>query len=169
MPPARSIGPAPLVAKSRHGAGFYREIACAFGTETTLEKYLAAARASGSRWNIDALWQIYQSLNSTVCRVQVVKQCEFLHFGAMAEIMTSGGQFVRSESGFGSTAVQPLVMNSRIDDSKLLASGPCWIEGTSVAAELTLAGENLVVGVDVEQPLPTSPGGLSRSAARQGP
>ena len=77
------------------GLDFYREIACAFGTETTLEKYLAAARSGGSRWKDASLRQVYDALHDVPCRVQVVKQCEFLHFGTNRQIIQSGKQILR--------------------------------------------------------------------------
>jgi galactokinase/mevalonate kinase-like predicted kinase len=136
-----------------HGLDFYREIACAFGTETTLEAYRDAARRAGSRWKDGSLRQIYDALHGTACHVQVVKQCEFLHFGTSRQIIQSGRQLLRSESGFASTMAESLCMNSRVDGPGLIRGGPCWIEGTSVGQPLVLAGENVVVGVDVDQPL----------------
>ena len=44
-------------------------------------------------------------------------------------------------------------MNSRVDGPGLIRGGSCWIEGTLVCRPLVLAGENVVVGVDVDQPL----------------
>jgi hypothetical protein len=135
------------------GLDFYREIACAFGTETTLDNYRAAARAGGSRWEDASLRRIYDALHAVPCRVQVVKQCAFLHFGTSRQILESGKQLLRSESSFSSTAAESLCINSRVDNPGLMRGGSCWIEGSSICQAMDLAGENLVVGVDVDEPL----------------
>ena len=135
------------------GLDFYREVACALGTETTLENYRAAARSAGSRWKDGSLRRIYDALHGTACRVEVVRQCEFLHFGTSRQIIDSGRQLLRFESGFNSTAAISLCMNSRLDGAALIRGGSCWVEGTSACQPMVLAGENIVVGVDVDQPL----------------
>ncbi|MGA2255420.1 MAG: L-fucokinase, partial [Thermoguttaceae bacterium] len=135
------------------GLDFYREVACAFGTETTLANYQSAARSGGSRWSDDDLHRIYDALHDLPFSVHVVRQCEFLHFGASRQIITSGQQLVRSETGFTSAAAGALCMNSRLDGPGSIDGGSCWIEGCSIAQPVSLAGENVLVGVDVDRPL----------------
>jgi fucokinase len=136
-----------------HGLDFYREIACAFGTDTTLESHGAAARTGGSRWGEAELRRIYDVLHDVPCRVQVIKQCEFLHFGTSRQIIESGQQLVRSEAGFASSPPAAVCSNSSLESAAAIAGGPCWIEGCAIGGRLTLAGENVLVGIDIQQPL----------------
>jgi galactokinase/mevalonate kinase-like predicted kinase len=140
-------------AAERHGFDFYREVCCALGTDTTPQAYLSAARDSGSRWHDAALRQVFDSIHATACRAQVLARCDFLHFGTSRQIIESGQQLLRSEAGFASGATGPLCMNSRLDEPGTISAKTAWIEGCAIRQALTLAGENLLVGVDVQQPL----------------
>jgi galactokinase/mevalonate kinase-like predicted kinase len=135
------------------GLDFYREIACAFGTDSTLENYGAAVRSGGSRWSEAGLGHIYRAVHWLACRVHVVKQCEFLHFGTSRQIIQSGRQLLRSQSSFNAAAAESLSMNSRVENAALLRGDSCWIEGSSIREPVALGGENLLIGVDVEEPL----------------
>ena len=139
------------------GLDFYREIACAFGTETTLANYQSAARSGGSRWADADLRRIYDAIHDVPFSVHVVRQCEFLHFGTSRQIITSGQQLVRSETGFTSAMPGALCMNSRLDGLGSIDGGSCWIEGCSIDRPVSLAGENVLIGVDVDQPLELPP------------
>jgi fucokinase len=135
------------------GLDFYGEIACAFGTETTPDNYRAAVRAAGSHWADADLRLVYNAMREVPCRVQVVKQAQFLHFGNSRQIIESGQHLIRSETGFAPSPPLVLCVNSRLDQTAEINGGPCWIEGCSVSHPLTLAGGNLLVGADVDGPL----------------
>ena len=49
-----------------------------------------------------------------------------------------------------------------------IGGGSCWIEGCAIDQPVSLAGENVVIGVDVDQPLELPAAGLPRFAARPG-
>jgi fucokinase len=134
------------------GLDFYREIACMFGSDTTLERGDVAAEVGGSRWGHAELRRIYDAVHDVPCHVHTIKQCEFLHFGTSRQIIESGQQLARSENGY---AVQSaaLCINSRIESPATISGGSSWVEGCTVSQPLKLAGENLLVGVDIDEPL----------------
>ncbi|MGO8751297.1 MAG: L-fucokinase [Thermoguttaceae bacterium] len=135
-----------------HGLDFYREICCALGAETTRQRYLAEVRSTGSAWNHRLLEQVHRAVSTWPCRVQVLKQCQFLHFGANRQLIDSGLQLARSGDGFFPSSAS-LSVNNRLEKGGKIAGPKSWVEGCRVAAPLLLAGDNLVVGADVEQPL----------------
>lgn len=137
----------------RYGLDFYREIACAFGTETSLPRYIAAARAGGSPWGDLVLERVYRTVSSISCRVQPLKRCEFLHFGTSRQLIESGQQLLRSGNGLASSSKDWLSLNNQVFAPERTAGSNAWVEGCSIRDQLTLAGDNLVVGVDIQQPL----------------
>ena len=44
-------------------------------------------------------------------------------------------------------------MNTRIDAPGSIGGGSCWSEGCSIGQPVSVAGENLLIGVDVNEPL----------------
>jgi galactokinase/mevalonate kinase-like predicted kinase len=141
----------------RYGLDFYREIGCAFGTETGPDAYLAAAHSGGSRWDDALLRRIFDSMHSISLQAQVLRRCEFLHFGTSRQIIESGQQLHRSDAGFASASTAAVCINNRLDEQGAVSGGACWIEGCAIRQAVTLAGENLLVGVDVDGPLELPP------------
>lgn len=70
-----------------HGIDLYREICCALGTEATLPHYLAAARASKSLLPETTLKTLFAALRPIPFHVQVIDQCNFLHFGSNSQLV----------------------------------------------------------------------------------
>lgn len=130
----------------------YREIACALGSGTRLDEYIAAAQSAGSSWSKDHLGDFFESLHDVPFHVHVVPQVGFLHFGTTSELITSGQEIIRSTKGVRS-ASRCVQVNS------LAASDPCipnvdaWVEGCLVQSPLQLGGGNVVTGLDVAEPL----------------
>jgi galactokinase/mevalonate kinase-like predicted kinase len=137
----------------KFGLDFYQEIACAFGAETTLENYQSAARCGGSRWADADLGRIYEAIHDVPCHAQVVGHCEFLHFGTSRQIIESGQELVRSEAVFTSATPAALCMNTCFDGLGSVGNGSFWIEGCSISQRVSVVGENVLIGVDVDQPL----------------
>lgn len=142
----------------RHGLDFYREICCAFGTETSLKRYIAAARAGGSPWEDGMLERVYRSVSSIPCRVQQLKRCEFLHFGTSRQLIESGQRLRHAGIGLASASTKAsLSLNNRLRSSEKLVGSNAWVEGCSIDDRLTLGGDNLVIGVDVDRTLALPP------------
>jgi galactokinase/mevalonate kinase-like predicted kinase len=140
----------------QHGLDFYREICCALGSDADLESYRVSVRGAGSAWSDAALAQVFRAMSPVPCRVQVLRHCDFLHFGTTRQIITSGQQLLRREDGFAS-AQTVLSINNRLAESASLRASDAWVEGCSIEERLTLSGGNVVVGVDVRQPLELPP------------
>ena len=134
------------------GLDFYREICCAVGSESHWETYLEVVRGSGSKWDEALLRQVFDRISSLPCRVQVLKHCDFLHFGTTREIIHSGLQLQRQTEPFAAPRAY-VGLNNRVDEKAGITAANAWIEACAVRAELALPGENVVVGVDVDEPL----------------
>lgn len=122
----------------KKGVDIYREVCCALGEEGTFARYAA----SGSNWTEAQLAEVYPVLSGIPLWVEVSPRCEFLHFGSTRQLMESGAEL--------SGGARLLVMNSVV---KAEVKGEGWVEGCVIEAALTLGGRNVVVGVDVKQPL----------------
>ncbi len=141
----------------RHGLDFYREICCALGTEGTLPAYHAALRASGSAWDEATSEQVFAAVSALRCRVQVLGRCDFLHFGTIPQLLSGGRELVRRAGSFPAPPSY-LAINSRLSDPHLVTGADAWVEGCSITAALHLPGNNVVAGVDVDQPRQLPPG-----------
>jgi fucokinase len=134
------------------GLDLYREICCALGRDATAEHLLTSARLSGSTWDEARLRSLFEKLRPIAFDVQVVSQCSFLHFGTTRQLITSGLELL-GETG---TPLPPdglLDVNNVILANGALGGRNSWVEACRLSAPLNLAGQNIVVGVDVEQPL----------------
>lgn len=127
----------------KRGVDLYREVCCALGTDGSLEHYAGSARASGSEWTVGELAAVYPALRRIPFRVEVSPRCEFLHFGSTKQLIESGTALSGGES--------LLVMNSVVEAG--MRGGESWVEGCRVSAPVTLGGRNVLVGVDVREPL----------------
>ncbi len=134
------------------GLDLYREICCALGTEATAEHHRASCAASGSNWSAEQLARAYTALSDVPFSAQVLPQCEFLHFGTTRQLITSGLELLEHD-GQPSGPKTCLSLNNRLTGDGYILGGESWVEGCQLAAPLKLAGQNVVVGVDVESPL----------------
>jgi len=134
------------------GLDIYREVCCALGYETDEGRYMADVRSSGSRWDDELLQQLFQALNSTPFSVQVLPHCGFQHFGTTCQVLTSGMELLQTDRGISEFHSAVLINNEAADGSRI-AGENAWIEGCQLSSDLTLQGQNLVVGVDVRRPL----------------
>lgn len=139
-----------------YGLDFYREICCALGAETTRADYERSVCSSGSRWDSARLGQVFTQLRAIPFSAQVLDRGSFLHFGTTREIIASGQELLRREA-----RMQPngscLSVNNQIRGEAQLAACDAWVEACSIAKPMTLAGGNVVVGVDVAQQLRLPP------------
>ncbi len=126
------------------GIDLYREICCALGTGASLPHFIDSARTSGSKWTDDEFAAVFPGLRSIPVHVRVVPSCRFLHFGSTRQLVPSG------EALQGSSQ---LSVNNEIGPDGRIEGPEYWVEGCRIEAPLQLAGGNVVIGVDVVEPL----------------
>src|SRR5208283_5114791 len=130
----------------QHGLDLYREICCAMGSAATVESYIRSARGSGSTWSEEMLASVYPTLREIPFHVQLVPDSSFLHFGSTRQLVESGLALVGQAQG-------TLAINNSMAGGAAITGHDSWVEGCRLSAPLELAGWNVVVGVDVDQPL----------------
>jgi len=148
-------GPVAEAITSR-GMDLFREVCCAMGTEVTCKQYVAAVRASGSTWDEELLGRAFEALSSIPFRAQVLPRCRFLHFGTTRELITSGLDLLTQDRGVSQLG-GCVSINNAIAKGGRLAGANAWVEGCRLRSTLTLGGENVVVGLDVDEPLSLPP------------
>jgi hypothetical protein len=133
------------------GVDLYREICCALGRKATFDHYVKCARSSGTAWDSEALRRVFDALHVMPFQLQVVPACKFLHFGTTRQLIASGLDLIAHDTGHppARTAIE---LNSTVEGNRV-AGVNAWVEGCRVQAPLDLGGQNVVVGVDVTQPL----------------
>jgi fucokinase len=139
-----------------HGIDLYREICCALGSAATLDHYVRSARSSGSRWADEALGRLFPALNHVPLHVEIVPSCRFLHFGSTRQLIESGLTLVAEDCGatfFPQASPTVLAVNCRIAPPARINGGDAWLEACRIEADVELAGENVLVGFDVDAPL----------------
>jgi len=158
-------------ASRSHGIDLYREVCCALGTETTLAHYVRTARSSGSALDEAVLASLFAELHPIPLNVQVLDGCSFLHFGSTSQLISSGLELVAQDLG-ALPADTILAINNDVQANGSIAGRDVWVEGCRLRAPLRLQRRNVVVGVDVLDPLELPEGacldvssGLDRTGA----
>ncbi len=139
------------------GMDFYREVCCAMGRQVTADRHAAASQNSGSAWNSQTLKRAFDVLHELAFAVQVVPRCRFLHFGTTAQLISSGQTLLGDDCGVTQLDA-PLSIGNSLTEQGSLAGAHAWVEACRLAAPIALGGQNVVVGVDVHDPL-TLPAG----------
>ncbi len=134
------------------GLDFYREICCAMGRQTSSEHHIRSAHESGSKWTAAYLGELFGSLSSIPFNVQLLPHCEFLDFGMNRSIIQSGTRLLQEDQGLAHLQAC-LDVNNEIAADGAIQGSAAWVEGCRIRAPLTLGGDNLVVGADIEEPL----------------
>ncbi len=134
------------------GLDFYREICCAMGKEGSASHHARSARQSGSKWTDMMLNEMYPTLAAIPFSVHLLKHCDFLDFGRNRGLISSGTRLVQEDRGL-SYLHTCLDVNNEIAGEGTLHGPAGWVEGCRIRAPLTLGGNNVVVGVDVQEPL----------------
>ena len=140
------------------GLDVYREICCALGRDVRPGGCVDEVREAGSAIDGDVLRAIYRGLRPLPFHVHVVPRFRFLHFGTLRDLIDSGWSLVESETGDSEKGTS-VVINSRVSGRGIILGKNAWVEGCRVEAPLTLAGDNVVVGVDVAEALALPRGG----------
>lgn len=135
-----------------HGLDIFREVCCALGSETEPAEYHASVTAAGSKLEYTDLEHIYKYLHQVPFQIQNVGQCLFLHFGTMHQLIASGSELLKRD--LGSIPPGPLLsLNNTITDKGGISGSASWVEGCRIQSEVSLAGENVLIGVDITEPL----------------
>jgi fucokinase len=140
------------------GIDFYREICCAMGEQTDFGSYRREVRKAGSVLGDAALRRIYRAVSQIRFRVESIPRCTFLHFGTMRELIDSGADLISKDRGV-SNAGNPIAINNDVSGAGSISGRNGWVEGCRIFAPLSLGGDNVVTGVDVEEPLALPAGG----------
>jgi galactokinase/mevalonate kinase-like predicted kinase len=135
-----------------HGLDFYREICCAMGRETSPDHHIRSAHESGSKWTGTMLGELFETLSAIPFNVQLLKHCEFLDFGMNRSIINSGTRLLQEDQGI-SHLQTCLDINNEITAGGAIQGSTGWVEGCRIRTPLALGGDNVVVGIDVEEPL----------------
>lgn len=145
-------------ALDRYGLDLYRELLCAWGQETTCERYLEEVRSAGTLWPGDLLQRLYHAIEGEPFHVVIPTGVAFRHLGTTRQLIEEGDAPIEPwsdaatrERSVASTEVA--TVSSRVVDAGSITGSPGWIEGCDVRAPLILDGENLVAGVDVTRPV----------------
>jgi fucokinase len=137
------------------GLDIFREIACALGADTDFAGYVEAARAAGSPWDEARLRRVYTCLHGLDFSLSLLPRCRFLHFGTSRELIRSGNALRRRDrtAAAGDSVVSLNTTFRGRGRGGRIAGKESWVEGCDIGAKLTLAGRNVVVGLDVDEPL----------------
>ncbi len=136
----------------KYGLDFYREFCCGMGREITSTRYIKSVQQSGSPWNKALLARLFESLSNIPFYVNVLPRCEFLHFGTSRQVISSGNILIQKD--IGSTSLNTcLSINNEISDDGQVVGTNAWVEGCKICSRLTLGGENVIVGLNVDEPL----------------
>lgn len=134
------------------GLDFYREICCAMGKEVRFDDFLKNVRSSGSNLSESLLLTIFDSMSDVPFFVHPLEECTFLHFGTPRQLIETGLELTGMELG-DESAGTVLDINNRISGEGRIDGSEAWVEGCRIRSGLTMGGENVVVGVDVDEPL----------------
>jgi fucokinase len=140
------------------GLDLYREICCALGSEATAEHHRTSASASGSTWSAGQLAKIHCVLSDVPFSTVILPNCEFLHFGTTLELIRSGSRLLDHDDGRPADLTKPIPLGMSINNritagGNIFGSVGWWVEGCRLSKPLKLLGGNVVVGVDIDEPL----------------
>jgi galactokinase/mevalonate kinase-like predicted kinase len=134
------------------GLDFYREICCAMGSEASKSEHAESAKNSGSMWNKQLLGKLFKAFNSVPFSMKLLRHCDFLDFGTNGAIINSGTKLLQEDRG-ASHLQTFLDINNEITERGVVKGAFSWVEGCRISSSLTLGGENVVVGVDIDEPI----------------
>jgi fucokinase len=141
------------------GFDFYREVCCALGEEATREGYVHTTRRAGSAFEDAELEDVFGRLSGIPFGLDLLPRCGFLHFGSTRELITSGNDLMSIDCGT-SHHHGCLRIDNELGEGGTVSGRSSWVEGCRISASLDLAGDNVVVGADVEAPLKLPPKGV---------
>jgi galactokinase/mevalonate kinase-like predicted kinase len=122
------------------------------GTEATLDTYLELVRQGGSKLDEQDLGWIFEMMSDVPFTVNVLPRCGFLHFGTTRQIIDSGIDLLNLDHGISPRNTCLSINNSVAGDGAVIGM-KSWVEGCRIGSRLTLGGDNIVAGLDVDRPL----------------
>ncbi|MFC1604479.1 L-fucokinase [Planctomycetota bacterium] len=134
------------------GLDFYREICCAMGSEASKSEHRASAQNSGSKWTTNLLAKLFKAFSPVPFSMKLLRHCDFLDFGSSRAIISSGTRLLQEDRGVSHLQTF-LDINNEITDKGVVKGASSWVEGCRINSSLTLGGENVVVGVDIYEPI----------------
>jgi galactokinase/mevalonate kinase-like predicted kinase len=135
-----------------HGLDFYREICCAMGVEASKPSHKESARKSGSKWSESLLGRLFDAVSDIPFSMNLLRHCDFLDFGTSRALVSSGIRLLQEDRG--AARLQAFLdINNDISEDGAVTGKSSWVEGCRVNSSITLGGENVVVGVDVDEPI----------------
>ncbi len=148
----------------QHGLDFYREVCCAMGRQASLAHYIRSAQQSGSKWAPAMLGKLFTPLSAIPFNVQLLERCDFLDFGMNRSLINSGTRLLQEDRGVSHLQAH-LDINNEVTCGGAVHGSASWVEGCRIRSSLTLGGENVVVGIDVDEPL-SLPAGMCLDVIR---
>ncbi|HCO94585.1 MAG TPA: hypothetical protein DIU00_11655 [Phycisphaerales bacterium] len=137
------------------GLDFYREICCAMGSEASKSEHAESAQNSGSKWTKPLLEKLFNAISPVLFSMKLLKHCDFLDFGSSRAIISSGTRLLQEDRGVSHLQTF-LDINNEITNDGLVKGASSWVEGCRINSSLVLGGENVVVGVDIDEPISLS-------------
>ena len=95
---------------------------------------------------------MFTALRAVPFHLQTISQARFLHFGTTRQLITSGVE-LRQRDQPRVAARKPLSLDNALSDGARITGANAWVEGCRLRAPLKLAGQNVVIGVEINQPL----------------
>ena len=135
-----------------NGLDFYREICCAMGAEASKSGHKESAQNSGSKWSQPLLDKLFDAVSNVPFSMNLLKHCDFLDFGTSRALINSGMRLLQEDRGAANLQTF-LNINNDVSKNGSITGTSSWVEGCRVNSSLTLGGENVVVGVDVDEPI----------------
>jgi len=134
------------------GIDFFREVCCSLGTQATAEHHAAQAIGSGSKWSKTALARVFKAMSPNAFHLSIVLRARFLHFGTTRQLITSGIE-LRQNDRATAQPTAPISINNEVVAGGEIAGSGSWVEGCRIAAPLRLAGNNVVIGLEINEPI----------------
>ncbi len=148
----------------QHGLDFYREVCCAMGRQAGLDHYIRSAQQSGSKWTPAMLEGLFPPLSAIPFNAQLLERCDFLDFGMNRSLISSGARLLQEDRGVLHLQTH-LDINNEVTSGGMVQGSASWVEGCRLHSSLALGGDNVVVGIDVDEPL-SLPAGMCLDVIR---
>ncbi|MFI4910493.1 MAG: L-fucokinase [Sedimentisphaeraceae bacterium JB056] len=134
------------------GIDFYQEICCALGYEANFKSYNDLMEQLNSQWPLELRKPIFDDLKDIEFCVGILPSCDFLHFGKSSQITESGLALLRNDAN-ASVLDTCLSINNIISEGSQVNGKDSWVESCKISSKLTLQGNNVISGVDINEPL----------------
>jgi len=132
------------------GLDFYRELCCVFGSQATKQLHRESAWGSDSTWSEEMLSELFDRASTIGLQAKPLAHCEFLDFGNIKQIISSGYRLAQDE-GLAGGYSGGLSVNNIVAGRGAVSGSMAWVEGCVIEESLHLEGNNIVTGADVKE------------------